>query len=349
MRLAVWSLVVAVAAARPIDAQTQTADQLHEAQDLYERLEIERAVPLLRQIVSPGWTFEVSQDQRVLAYTYLGASLALLGVRDSALLYFRSAIERDAFADLDARRFTPAQVALFHEARRLTFAVSARPVAAARVDPRTERASFTVVTTHTASLRVTVRATEVASPSVLFQGVNDGLREVSWDGLAPDGRIAPPGRYELSVVARSELQGRSDSTRVYFTLTHDTPPLEDSVPALGSRDLLPERVEPRAGRADLGKGLAIAAGAIAASTLTANHEFRHSGRFLAVTVGGTAAIAGVAALLHTRTPRDLPANVAENNRRRAARAAANADIARRNAAKLAQTVLVISPAAGLGP
>ncbi len=342
-------LVLVAAAARFGGAQTQTADVLREAQDLYERLEIERAVPLFRQIVSPSWTSEVSQDQRVLAYTYLGASLALLGVRDSAMLYFRRAIERDAFADLDARRFTPAQVTLFHEARRQTFAVSVRPVAAARVDPRTERASFTVVTTHAAALQVAVRAVDVPSATVLFRGANDGLRELAWDGLGADGRIVPPGRYELAVVARSELLGRSDSTRVYFTIAHDAPPLEDSVPALGPRALLAERVEPSAGRSDLGKGLVVAAGAIFASTVMANHDLGRSGRLMALTVGGSAGVAGVLALLHTRTPRDLPANIAENNRRRAARAATNADIARRNAAKLAQTVLVISPAAGLGP
>jgi len=66
-------------------------------------------------------------------------------------------------------------------------------------------------------------------------------------------------------------------------------------------------------------------------------------------VGGMAGIAGVSALLNARHERDLPANVAENSRRRTARAAANATIARRNAEKVAQTVLVIVPAAGVGP
>ena len=92
-RFAAW-LTLLVAAPVTISAQASTAEALHQAQDLYERLEIERAVPLLRQVVSPGWAFEVTQDQRVQAYTYLGASLALLGARDSAVLYFRSAIER---------------------------------------------------------------------------------------------------------------------------------------------------------------------------------------------------------------------------------------------------------------
>lgn len=350
MRPFIVGLVLVAATSPPIRAQTQTADVLRQAQELYERLEIERAVPLLRQIVSPGWTSEVTQDQRVQAYTYLGASLALLGARDSALLYFRGAIERDPFADLDARRFTPAQLGLFQQARRLTFAVATRPVVGARFDPRTERASFTVVTTHPASLRVTLRAIETqgAGPTVLFHGVNDGLREVSWDGLL-DGRLAPPGRYELAVFAQSELVHRSDSMRVYLTVSHDAPPLEDTLPDLTPAELLPERVEGGAGRGDLIKGLVVAAGAVTASTVVANGQVGHGGRVLAVVVGGTAGIAGIAAILHTRHARDLPANVVENGRRRATRAAANVEIARRNSVRVGKTVLIIAPAAGVGP
>src|SRR5207247_2292682 len=81
-------------------------------------LEVERALPLLRQIISPNWPFEVTRDQRVDAYKYLGACLAVAGKRDSAVLYFRAAIERDPFTDLDPSLFTPAQLATFGEARR---------------------------------------------------------------------------------------------------------------------------------------------------------------------------------------------------------------------------------------
>src|SRR2546422_10723476 len=95
MRGLVLCLSLVVAAPSPVRAQTETADLLRQAQELYERLEIERALPLLRQIVSPSWPHEITKEQRVQAYTYLGASLVLTGVRDSALLYFRGAIERD--------------------------------------------------------------------------------------------------------------------------------------------------------------------------------------------------------------------------------------------------------------
>jgi tetratricopeptide (TPR) repeat protein len=330
-------------------AQTETADQLRQAQDLYERLEIERALPLLRQVVSPSWPHDVTQEQRVEAYTYLGAALALLGMRDSAIAYFRDAIERDPFTDLDAQRFTPAQLALFGQARRITFAVAARPVAAARVDPRTERATLTVVSTHSASVRVELRPADRRSALVLFDGVNDGLRELGWDGLLPDGHLAPPGRYELAVVGRSQLLGRSDSARVYFTVAHETPPLEDSLPELAATQLLPERLQRSAGRSDLLKGLAVAAGALVVSGVAANGDLGGRGPALAIAVGGTAGIAGVAAFLSARHEHDLSANIEENNRRRAARAATNASIAQRNAERIAQTVLVIQPAAGVGP
>src|SRR5713226_9601454 len=173
MRRLVLGLTLVVSAASAVRAQTETADLLRQAEQLYERLEIERAVPLLRQIVSPSWPHEITKEQRVEAYIYLGASLALIGVRDSALLYFRAAIERDPFTDLDAQRFTPAQLGLFRQARRLAFAVAARPVAAARVDPRTERTTFTIVTTHPASLRVELRPSAGRTTIVLFHDVTD--------------------------------------------------------------------------------------------------------------------------------------------------------------------------------
>jgi tetratricopeptide (TPR) repeat protein len=332
-----------------VRAQTETADLLRQAEALYEQLEIERALPLLRQIVSPSWPHEITTEQRVQAYTYLGASLALTGVRDSALLYFRAAIERDPFTDLDAQRFTPAQVGLFRQARRLTFAVAARPVVAARIDPRTERAIFIVVTTHPASLRVELRPADEQTTTVLVHDGNDGLRDVPWNGLLADGHLAPPGRYALAVVGRSQLLGRSDSMRVYFTVAHATPTLEDTLPELAPAQLLPERLQVSAGRQDLLKGLAVAVGALAASSVAANGDLGRRGRGLAIAVGAAAGIGGVTALLSARHERDLPANVEENHRRRAARAAANASIAHRNAENLARTVLVILPAAGMGP
>jgi len=82
-RLALGLAVLAGLAAQA-RAQNSTAEVLREAHDSYERLDIERALPLLRQVVSPGWPFEVTAEQRVGAYTYLGACLTLVGKRRSS-------------------------------------------------------------------------------------------------------------------------------------------------------------------------------------------------------------------------------------------------------------------------
>src|SRR5256714_4192036 len=142
MRRLVWAALLAVGAAPALAAQGSTEELLVQAHQFYERLEVERALPLLRQIVSPNWPFEVTADQRVDAYKYLGACLALAGKRDSAVLYFRAAIERDPFTELDASRFTPAQLATFDEARRRTRAGAARTGQPARAGPPPTRVPF---------------------------------------------------------------------------------------------------------------------------------------------------------------------------------------------------------------
>lgn len=349
MRRLALGIGLAAGLAAPLAAQRTTAELLRQAHRYYERLEIERALPLLRQIVSPSWPFEVTRAQRVDAYKYLGASLALGGDPDSAVLYFRAALERDAFTDLNPGLFTPAQVALFARARRLTFAVAARPVAAARFDPRTARLPFTIVTTHAAALHVELRPLRAPARTTLFDGVSEGLRELDWNGLLGDGRLAPPGRYELVVVAQSRLLAARDSARIYFDVGHEAPPREDTLPALLPRDLLPEHLPASAATGDLVKGLAVAATAVAIADGFANRELgggMHSGSRI---VAGVAVVTGGVAFVVRRRNRDLPENIAANARRRAERLTANDEIRRRNEEKMRRTALVITPAAGVGP
>src|SRR5258705_529748 len=172
--------------------------------------------------------------QRVEAYTYMAASLVLVGQRDSAVSYFAAALARDPFADLDPLEFTPAQTAAFAAARPRVFAVAARPAPAARVDARTERIRFTVATTHSAALEVRLQPLEAGTSAfALFEGESEGSREIAWDGLTPDPRLAAAGRYMLSVVGRSRLSARTDSARIFFLVAHEAVTLEDTLPDLG--------------------------------------------------------------------------------------------------------------------
>lgn len=343
---ALVTLLVASATAAP--AQGETAELLRQSRELYERLEIERALPILRRVVSPDWPFEVTDAQRVEAYKYLGAALTLAGKGDSAVLYFRAALERDPFTDLDPAQFTPAQVAAFAAARRLTFAVGVRAGGERRIDPRTQRVLFTAVTTHAAALRGTVRAVGGGGTEsiTLFVGRNEGARELAWDGLAGDDRLASPGRYEVLVIGLSRIVAQTDSARIYFDLAHEVEPLEDTLPPLAPGELLPERYREATAGLDLVKALGVAAGALAISGALANDRLGAGKE--ARWVAGAAVGTGLAAFVYRRRHAAAPQNVAANETRRAARRAANDAIRQRNAERLSRTVLLVSPAAGIG-
>lgn len=339
-------LVLATTAA----AQERAADLLARAKTLYDRFEVERAVPLLREVLSPARVAEVTRAERVEASKYLGAAHALMGQRDSAIGHFRTAIAWDPFADLEPTRFTPAQLDAFAAARRSTFAVALRPVAPARLEARGGALTLTVLTTHAARLRAELgRLGDGGDPTVLWDGENDGVRELRWGGGGFDapGRTVAPGRYRIRVVAESRLAARAESAFAYFDLSVDGPALEDTLPDLGPRDLLPETREPSAARSDLLKGLAVAAGALFIAAL--GHDDLGNSNAEAGVVAGAATLTGVAAVALRRSGAPIAANVAENQRRRAARRAINDATVGRNRERLSQTTFIISPATGTEP
>jgi hypothetical protein len=330
-------------------AQDTTAAVLQRARNYYEGLDLERALPLLRQVVSPQWPFGMTTAQRVEAYTYLAAALVLVGQRDSAVSYFAAALARDPFTDLDPLEFTPAQMAAFAAARPRVFAVAVRPVAATRADVRTERIRFTVATTHAAALQVLLQPVAAGAPFAVFQGESEGARDVAWDGLMPDGRLAAPGRYGLLVVARSRLSARTDSARVFFFVAHETATLEDTLPDLGRGTLLAERAGSAGAPRELAKGVIVAAGALLVSSAVVNRDLGGGQRRGATVVAGIGVVAGAAGFLTLSRRHDIPANIQVNLQRQAERRAANEAIRRRNADRLAQAVLIVTPAAGVGP
>jgi hypothetical protein len=333
----------------PVAAQTGgTAGALARASQAYEQLDVEQALAVLRGIISPSWAQEVTSAQRVETYEYLGACHALAGRADSATHYFRAAVDADPFAELDPRRFTPAQVALFQAARRTMFRVAVRPVDSVRVDPRAAHVDFRTVTTRPAALRVEVRGPATTTADTVFQGPSQGARDIPWDGLLRDGRLAPPGRYQLVVTAATKQPALSDSAHVFFDVMQETATLEDTLPDLLPSELLPERVTAAAAVTELLKGLGIAGFAAFISSALPNRDLKGGMRAGAGVVAGGAALTGVVAFVRRRHA-PIPENVAANERRRAARAASHQAIRERNAAKRAATVLVVTPAAGIGP
>jgi len=330
-------------------AQDSTAAILARARAYYDGLEVEQALPLFRQVASSQWTAPVTPAQRAEAFKYIGATLVIMGQRDSALAYFQAALARDPFTDLDARTFTPGQTATFAAARQTTFAVGARPIVPARLNLRTDQVHFTIVTTHSADVTVRLSRTEAGTAFEIVRGGNDGVRDVLWDGLAPGGTIAPAGRYALDVVATSRLLSIPDSVRVYFDLRVETQPLEDTLPAVSPVALLPERRSQSSARGDLVKGLALAGGVLLVSNGLKTDKLGSGSDARPAVVAGVAGLTGVVAFLRGRAHSRIDANIAANRRLLVPHDSANAAIRRRNAERLARPVLVIAPAGAVAP
>ncbi|HEX8850872.1 MAG TPA: hypothetical protein VF761_15180 [Gemmatimonadaceae bacterium] len=344
LRDALLGLLVAVLALttppRALHAQANTAETLTEASRLYDDLQVERAVVLLRRVLSPSSPFEVSREQRVQAYMYLGASLAILGQRDSAVTYFRAALERDPFADLDPARFTARERAAFADARQRTLAVGSRPLPMRRFDPRSEQIPIVFVSTQPAAVRVEVRSLVDTTGTVLFERESEGVREVAWNGTIA-GTPVPEGRYALIVRARNAA-GETDSSSLAFTVAHDHEALEDTLPEFRDGELLPERWPASAANRDLGRGLALAGIALVIPSLGSKDLGQGGHRYARLAALGAVG-GGVFAFVDRRRHPVNAGAIAINNARRVQRAAHNAEVSRRNAARLAAMRVVIVP------
>jgi len=348
VRRPVTVVLLLLALAPPLAAQSNTAEMLQRAKRLYGEVEVEQALAILRQIISPASPYVVSPEQRVEAYKYLGAALALQpgpAKRDSAVTYFRAAIERDPFVDLDPQRFSPGQLSAFSDARNRTFAAAVRPVRGDTLVPGSNQITIQALTTHRAQLRVELRSAAGARRT-LYDGDNEGLREVRWDGLLGSGALAPPGRYELDVIGTSRLVQLTDTASAYLDVAHLHPPLEDTVPSFAAGDLLPEQYPTSVATGNLLRGLGVAAGALLIQTALPSSTLGSGNALLSGAVAGAGVVSGVVSFALRQHNRSIPANIAENARRRAARETQNAAIRGRNAEKLRQTRLVIAAATG---
>src|SRR4051812_37854988 len=133
MRRFALFLLLAVAA-RP--AAGQVAEQLKSAEEAYKKSNTERAKDLFATIIASRQ--QVTQEQRVTAYKYLGAYWALQstpGATDSAKNFFLAAIDFDPFTDLDRTIFAADELAAFARARAAVFKTGVQPVEPKALDP----------------------------------------------------------------------------------------------------------------------------------------------------------------------------------------------------------------------
>ena len=98
-------------------------------------------------------------------------------------------------------------------------------------------------------------------------------------------------------------------------------------------------------RSHLAAGLAAAAFAIAVPSAIGHGELGGT-RKHAVVMASLTASGGIAAFMFLRRGSGIPANVLENARRREEHARGNREIRERNAARMAEARMVITPASG---
>ncbi len=346
------AILLALLLAAPASLQAQAREQLTRAIQLYENLDIEQARTRFLQVISPNSPFAVTEDQRVTAYSYLGATYAQLGQRDSALVYFVGAIQRNPLVDLDARRFTTGEREVFAEAKRLVFRVGFGPFVRDTIFPRdstgseSERRTLVhIATTHAGLVRLALVGSSDEQRYTLFEGDLDGPRDVPLTGLDPRGTgFVPPGVYDVVLVGESRRLSPTsfDSTSFLLEVTHLVAPLEDTLRSFGANDTLPTRLPSSAATKDLLLGLSVTAGAVVSSRLIAASDLSGT-TGLATGVAALGAGAGVYAFLYRRGHPEIPENIRNNQGRFAERGERNDSIMARNAAKLAATRLILRP------
>ena len=337
--------VAALLALVPALLRAQADEQLRQAIRRYENLEIDRARTLFEQVVSPSSPFPVTETQRVVAYKYLGATLATTGQRDSAITFFIAAIQRDPLVDLDPRQFSEQERQIFLAAKQRVFRVGSRSVPRDTIDPAGgERISLTIAATHLGQVHVEMSNTDTGDRIVLFDGDVDGARDIPFNGLVPGlGGFVPPGIYEMIVIGQSRtIASGRDSTSALVEIQHQVAPLEDTIVTLGTGQLLADRYPASAANRSLLVGLGVAAGALVAGSVIANSDLQNP--TLYASAAGVAGLgAGLYSFLYRRQHPEIPANIAENARRQRGRAQRNQEIMQRNTDKVAATKIVIRP------
>ena len=358
-RLALATLLLATPALAR--AQQATETRLLNAIARYEAFDVEGARPVLLQIISPGYLEQVTQVQRATAYKYLGASYAVLAAPDTAITYFRAALDFDPFTDLDPAKFAASELEAFNRAKAEIFKVAMREIpgpALLRPQPglalETAAYTFTFISTQRSNMRIVLQQTarvpggDSIPDQILVTGTNDGVRTFAWRGTQNNGQFAPPGTYTI-IVSATSLQGnnaREERDSKTFRLEHLLEPLEDTLPTLNPNDptqLLPTEYRQFAIWQDLIKGGFV--GAVAAVALPGIVGSDINTLPHALGSAGLVAVGAGASFLYRRKNPQIRVNVAENQRRQKVRSDFNARIRASNDQRRSRTVMVMTPVA----
>lgn len=311
----------------------------------YTVREYDGAAWLLRRALTAEGANALPPAEIARGLMYLTATEVARNQRDSAVSAAHRLMVLDPHYRPDQQTFPPDVVAIFQEARRSAPTVSIRAIGDTAIRPGADAFIVRLGSTASPEVTATVNSADGRVVRTLYNGAFRDSVDLRWNGLDASGSPPPDGRYAV-IVTPSARERRGASTswtlRLPIEVAHlpvDTLPL----PAAPSDSLMrPEHGDTKDAMRALAPGIGAGLAIILVPKLVASGEHASSARLI---VGGSVAIAGIAAFLSHHPGQQLPANERYNRSLRDNWKRNVAEISRRNADRLRQARMIIRPGA----
>lgn len=329
----------------PSRARAQSATQiLEQGIRAYTVREYDGGAYLLRRALSEDGANALGPTDAARGLMYLTATEVARGQRDSALAAAKRLVVLDARYRPDSRSFPAEVLAVYQEARRAAPTVSIRAFGDTAIKPGSEAFVVRLAAPTSPEVLAAVTYADGRAVRTLYTGSFRDSIDVRWNGLDASGNAPPDGRYLLVVQPTSrERRNSGDNWTLRLPLelarpTVDTTPLP---PAPPDSLLKPERGDMHGAMRALIPGIAAGAAIVILPKAVASDHASNARLF----IGGSVAIAGVAAFLSHHPGQRIPENLQYNRTVRDSWRRNVAEISRRNADRIRGAKLIIRPGA----
>jgi tetratricopeptide (TPR) repeat protein len=332
--LAVALLLHALAATPSLG---QADSVLARAQAAYNDLDYSGAIQLAQRALAEP----LSPNGRIVAYELLGFSYGALDSTRQAVEAFRLLIFLAPEREPDVERVSPRITSLYASALGQVLVVRRL-----QLDSASFLAGAGSVPIHFEVSRTAQTVTRLLGPAtdlVVDSQTVMGAVRVDWRVSDAEGRPLPPGEYDLVVTAREGAREEFSSHPLPIRVDHarvDTLPHLDSLP--GYREQ-PEMVSPPRDWRPLALSVVYTGLASGAFFALEDGSLGKGPRTAMISVASVSLIAGLGLSLRRPDPRPSPTNVLYNRLVRELLARRNVEIARENAARRSQVLLVVRP------
>jgi len=307
IRVSLWAVLGLLLVAGPAAAQAPAA-LLREGVAAYENLEFALAARILRRVVASEAEPALSEAELERALVYLGASEVLLDEQNEAVRTFRMLVLANPRYRPDQLVFPPRVTRVFNDVLQTTKAVAVEAPPRMVLVTRTERIGFRIFPTSEHRIRASVVTNEGATVRVLYDGVIEGPRTVTWNGLDGQGRIPPTGNYRLAVESMVTQGNTLRSLQMPITL-EAAPFTPVDVPPPPPESLL----KPEKRSAAPGLSILIPSVVVGAALLVPALGSDSGSSGARIVVGGAVTLGGIVGFMLMKPGAPLPDNVAYND------------------------------------